>query len=178
MFRFVPISPCSVVRHHLKEPNSIHLTPTLQIFISIKPSPPCFSLLQAEQSQVSQGVLLRQMVQIPNHLCGPLLDSFQKFIVFLEWGSWNQLQYSKCDHQGRVEGRTTSPELLAMLFVMHPRIILAFFATDTHFWLTANLLSIRTPRSFSAELLSWRSVACTDVYGLSFPGTRLYTCPC
>jgi len=61
-------------------------------------------------------------------------------------------------HQGRVKLRITSLDLLAMLFLMHPKIPLAFLATRTHCWFTANLLSTGTPRSFFAELLSSRSV--------------------
>jgi len=50
---------------------------------------------------------------------------------------------------GSAEGRITSLNLLATLFSMHPRIPLAFLATRSHCRLTANLLSTRTPRSFS-----------------------------
>ena len=41
------------------------------------------SLLQAEQSHVSQSFLV-QAFQVPIHLCGSLLYSLQKFPVFLE----------------------------------------------------------------------------------------------
>lgn len=37
---------------------------------------------------------------------------------------------------------------------MHPKIPLAFLATRPHYWLIANLLSTRIPRSSSTELLS------------------------
>ena len=40
---------------------------------------------------------------------------------------------------------------------MHPRIPLAFLAARAHCWLMVNLLSTRTPRSLSAELLYSRS---------------------
>jgi len=56
----------------------------------------------------------------------------------------------------------TSLNLLATLFLMHPRMPLAFLATRAHCWLMVNLSSTRTPRSLSAELLSSRSApACT-----------------
>ncbi|PKU48619.1 hypothetical protein llap_1071 [Limosa lapponica baueri] len=48
----------------------------------------------------------------------------------------------------------TSLDLLAMLFLMHPRIALAFLATKAHCWLMVILLSTRTPKPFAAELLS------------------------
>ena len=59
-------------------------------------------------------------------------------------------------------GRITSLTLLAMFFLMHPRTPLAFLATRAQCWLMGNLLSIRTPRSLSAELLSRRSIP--DLY--------------
>jgi len=40
---------------------------------------------------------------------------------------------------------------------MDPRILLAFLTTLAYSWLMANLLATRTPRSFSAELLSGKS---------------------
>ena len=48
--------------------------------------------------------------------------------------------------------------MLDLLFLTHPSIPLAFYATRAHCWLIINLLSIRSPRSFSADLLSNRSV--------------------
>ena len=48
-------------------------------------------------------------------------------------------------------------KLLAALFLTCPGIPLAFLAARAHCRLTASLLSIGTPRSFSAELLSCRS---------------------
>ena len=55
------------------------------------------------------------------------------------------------------EQRITSLYLLTMLFLMHPRIPLAFLATRTHCWLMVYLLAFRIPRSFSAELIFIRS---------------------
>jgi len=43
--------------------------------LSVDKMPSQSSLLQAEQSQVSQPFPLREMLQAPNHLCSPLLDS-------------------------------------------------------------------------------------------------------
>ena len=53
--------------------------------------------------------------------------------------------------------RITSFDLLATIFVLHPKIPLAFLATRAHCWLMANLMSTRTCRSFSTELPSSRS---------------------
>jgi len=62
---------------------------------------------------------------------------------------------------------------------MHPRIPLAFLAARAHCWLMVNLLSIRTPRSLSVELLSSRSApACTGSWGYSSLGAGPCACPC
>jgi len=51
----------------------------------------------------------------------------------------------------------TPLKMLAPLFLTCPGIPLAFLAARAHCRLTASLLSVGTPRSFSAELLSCRS---------------------
>ena len=61
-----------------------------------------------------------------------------------------------CPHHSRVE-RSTSLSLLAILFLMHPRIPLAFLITRAHYWLMVNLLPMRNTEYFSAQLLSSRS---------------------
>jgi len=64
-------------------------------------------------------------------------------------------QGSRCGlTRGEQRRRITSLNLLAMLMLMQPRIPLAALATRAHCWLMANLLSTRTPSSFSPELLS------------------------
>jgi len=62
-------------------------------------------------------------------------------------------------HQGRVEGRITSLNLLATHFNGIP---LAFWATRVRWWLVASLLPTRAPMSLSAELLS--SSSAPNVY--------------
>jgi len=86
-------------------------------------------------------------------LGGPPLDSLQQFPLSRarrgpELDTALQLQ----PHQGTAEGRITSLNLPATLFAMHPGIPLAFLATRAHRWLMDNLLSTRTPRSFSTQL--------------------------
>lgn len=61
-------------------------------------------------------------------------------------------------------GRVTSLKLLTSLLLMQPRMLLAFFALRVHRWLT---VSLSTPKSFSAELLSRRSAP--QLYRLHFP---------
>ena len=63
----------------------------------------------------------------------------------------------------RLEGHLPQP--LAMLLLMYPRILLAFFSTRAHCRLLVSLLSSRTPKSFSAKLLSSQlAPARTDAY--------------
>lgn len=71
----------------------------------------------------------------------------------------NWTQYSRWGlTKAQERGRTTSLDLLAMLFLMHPGTPFVFLATKAHCcWLMDNL-SIRIPRSLSSELLSSRSV--------------------
>ena len=86
--------------------------------------------------------LLREMLQVPTQLCGPLLDPLQQFPVFLQPGSPELVTVLQMrPHRDRVKGRITSLDLLAMLFLVHPGIPLAFLATRAHCWLMANLLA-------------------------------------
>ena len=55
--------------------------------------------------------------------------------------------------------KITSLDLLAMLCLMQPRRLLVFLAAKVHCWLMVNLVSIRSPRSFSAKLLSSKLVS-------------------
>lgn len=61
--------------------------------------------------------------------------------------------------------------LLAAL--RQPRMLLAFFATRTHCWLTSSLVPTTTPKSFPPRLLSSQSAPSTPwCTGLFFPGGR------
>jgi len=67
------VAPCTVSRHHQKDLGPIHLTSPLQISLNTDKTP--LSLLQDEQSWACQPFLIREILQAPNHLCRPLLDS-------------------------------------------------------------------------------------------------------
>ena len=63
-------------------------------------------------------------------------------LSFLNWGAENWTEYSGCGlTSAEQRGRIISLDLLAMLFLMHPRTLLAFLATRAHCWLMADLLS-------------------------------------
>ena len=67
-----------------------------------------------------------------------------------------------CATNAEQRGRITSIDLLAMLLLMQPRMLLAAFATRVHCNPMVSLFATRTPRSFSAQLLS--SLAVPVVY--------------
>ena len=80
------VSVCAsyLVTEHLgKEPGSIFLTPSVQVFTDIDNITPEPSVLQTGQSQLSQPFLNGEMLQSCNHLSGPLLDSLQYVRVSL-----------------------------------------------------------------------------------------------
>ena len=64
-FQFVPIGPCSVTGQCCKEPGPIRLTPIRWVFISTDKIPSLSPLL-AEQSQVSQRFLIRELEKQSN----------------------------------------------------------------------------------------------------------------
>jgi len=81
VFQFLRIAPCSVAVHHQKESNSMDSILTLQLFINSDEIPFQSSLLQAEQTQVSQLFLVTEMLQALYHLCCLPLNSFP--VLFL-----------------------------------------------------------------------------------------------
>jgi len=58
----------------------------------------------------------------------------------------------------RIKG-ITSLNLLAVLFLMHPRVPLVFLATGAHCWLMDNLLSTRTLKFFPSDHSALRSTS-------------------
>ncbi|KAK4818263.1 hypothetical protein QYF61_009968 [Mycteria americana] len=121
---------------------------------------------QAEQCQFSQPFLIGEMLQSLHHLRGPSLVQTGKnmSISLLYWGAQSWTQCSRCGlTSAEKRGRINSLNLLETLFLTQLRIPLAFLATRAHCWLTVNLLSTRTPRSFSVKLLfSW---VAPSIYG-------------
>lgn len=74
---FVPIFPGPVGRHHWFRPGSILFSPSLRAFIHVNNICPEASLLQAEQSHVSQNFLMEEMVQSLHQLCSSSLNCLQ-----------------------------------------------------------------------------------------------------
>ena len=106
---------------------STWLLPFRYLYILIR-SP--VSLLQAEESQISQPFLVREMLQA-THLCGPPLDSSSSSLSFLSWGAQNWMQYSRGSLANTEQrGRITSLYMLATFFLM----LLIFLAMRAHCW--------------------------------------------
>jgi len=75
-------------------------------------------------------------------------------------------------------GRITSLYLLATLALMQPRTPLAFYITSARCWLMFNLVSIKTPRAFSAKLLpKLDSTQCALVPGAVPPQVQDFAFP-
>lgn len=98
--------------HHWEESVSAAFTPSYYID-QIPPEP----LLQAEQSQLSQPLLIGQMLRCLHHLHHPLLDSLHYVHVFLAPGRpelYIALQW--WPHQCRVEGKDDLLQLAGNAF--------------------------------------------------------------
>ena len=100
-----PVGPLQTVEGHYKVP----------------PEP---SLLQAEQTQLSQPVPISKALQPSDHFHGPPLDLLQQPYVLLMLRALEVdavLQVGS--HESRIEGQN---DMLVTLLLMEPRILLAF----------------------------------------------------
>ena len=100
-------------------------------------------------------------------------------VYLLYWGAQHWTQHSRYGLTSTEQrGRITSLDLLAILHLMLATVPLTF-ATGAHFWLAFNLVTTRTPESFSAKLLSsWVAPAYVDAWACSSPGAGSCTSPC
>ena len=96
VFHFVPIASCPVTGHLWKEAGSVFLSPSLQIFMYTDKFPPEGSLLQAEQSLLSQPFSIEEMFLYLHHPCGPLFNSLQYVHISLLPGAQTSTQCSRC----------------------------------------------------------------------------------
>lgn len=73
-------------------------------------------------------------------------------VSLLYWRAQKWTQHTRCGLTS-AEGRERISffDLLATLHLLMPRILLATFASRTHYWLTLYLVSTRTPRPFSVK---------------------------
>ena len=118
----------------------------------VSPKP---SLFYAEQTHLTLPVFIGEVLQSPAHSRGPPLDPLQKLHIFPMLGPETWMEYSFWD-LSRAEKRGTIIPLLCwpFLFLMEPRISLAFWAASPLCRLMSSFSSTRTPTFFSAGLLS------------------------
>lgn len=118
------------------------------------------SLLQAEQCQLSRRLLIKELLQALDHLCGFSLKSLLSVLVSLVPGRPElDTVFQMCLTRAAQAGRISSLGLLAIFCLMQPGIPLAFFARRAHCWLMVNLSPTRISRSFPTKLLSGQLTA-------------------
>ncbi|KAK4828032.1 hypothetical protein QYF61_022809 [Mycteria americana] len=128
------------ITSHLGEETNIHLaTTSFQVVVEsnkVSPQPP---LLQTKQSQVPQPLLIRLVLQTLHQLRCPSLDMLQHLNVFLALRDpkLNKV-FEVWLHQCKYKGMITSIVLLATLFLIKARMLLAFLATWAHCWLISS----------------------------------------
>ena len=116
-------------------------------------------LFQAKQAQHSQPFFIGEVLQPPDHLHSPPLDPLQKLYIIPVLGAPGlDTVFQMGPHKGRVEGDSLLPLPAATPLLTQPKIPLAFWAARALCWLMSSFSPTRTPRSFSAGLLSSSSL--------------------
>ena len=87
VFQFVLSASGPATGYHWKEPGSVLMAPSLQVLLCSEKTHPELSLLQAEQSQLSQPLLIGEMLQSVHHHSGPALHFLQYVHVSSVLGS-------------------------------------------------------------------------------------------
>lgn len=154
MFQVVLLASWPVTGHR-KESDSILFAPFFQVVIHVDKSLPEPSLFQAGQFHLPQSVLMWEVLQCLNHLCGLSLEFPCYVHVSLVMRSPeldNSTPGVASPMLSRGEGSPPSASWLYML--IQPKIPLTFFLTRTHCWLRYSMVSTRTSRSSPVKLLS------------------------
>ncbi|KAK4827482.1 hypothetical protein QYF61_018782, partial [Mycteria americana] len=82
IFQFKTITPCPIATGPIKKLVLIFLVSSLKVLKGCNKVSSELSLLQAEQTQLSQPFLLREVFHPSDHFCGPPLDLLQQVPVF------------------------------------------------------------------------------------------------
>lgn len=85
-----------------------------------------------------------------------------------------QMYLSRAEKKGRI----TSLSLLVAFYLLHARILIIIFGMRVHFWLIVSLMSRRTPRFLSVELISGQPSDCTVSWHYPPHGTGLHISLC
>ena len=141
MFQLCPIA---------SGPVSVFFAPYLQVFICLGEIPADLYFLQAKQSQLSQPFLL-EVLQFLKHLPGPFIGLSPVYPCLSPGSPELDTILQVWPHQQR--GRIPSFDLLMILCLMQPRVLSDCFAARAHCWIVFNLVSTRTPKTFSVKLL-------------------------
>ena len=113
VFHFLPIASYPVTEHYWREPGSISFPLSLTIFKYYDVS----ALLQPEQFQLSQPLLIGEMLQSFNHLHNPSLDSLVQ-----HWAQYSGCSLISAEEQIRI----SSVDLLTIFCPMqHSNLTLA-----------------------------------------------------
>lgn len=156
VFPFVPVASCPVTGCYWEESGSF-LTLPYRSFTHISKITLELSLLQTRQSQFSQLLLVSQMLQSLNHLCGPLLESLLD-VLCPYWTGEPKTGPSTwfVPHQGWAEGKNHLP-----------RLVNALPNAEGVWWLMVSLVA------FSG---AGHPPACAAAWDYSSPGVELRAC--
>lgn len=140
-FWFVHTVSSPFTRCYWEESESIFFILSHWVFMHIYKTPPKHSL---GRMVPAFSASLWKVLQSLHHICGLTLDSLQDVHGGVDLDPTSACPSTSAEHRGKI----TSLDLLAMLFLMQHRILLAFFSTRTHCWRMINLLSTTTSAPF------------------------------
>ena len=131
--------------------------------------------LQTEQSQFPQPLPLRHVFQTPHQFCSSM--------SVLQWGAQNWTQNTRCGlTRGEYKDMITSLLLLATLFLIQARTLLAFLLTQTRCWLIFSWLSTLSYPFHPYSFLATVPQACSLAWGFcnwsTWSGTWSHTIGC
>ena len=124
------------------------------------------SLLFSRLNSVLQpsALPIEEVLQPPEHPCGPPLCPLQQLYMFLVLGDPDLAQYSRWGLT-RAAQKGTVPSLpTATPLLMQTRILLAFWAANAHWWLMGSFLSplLQDPQMAALKEFFFQSVQISD----------------
>ena len=133
------------------------------------------AFFQDKQDRFLQPAFIGEVLQPLDHPCNLSLGPLQELHIFPVLRAPDLDTVVQMEpHKGRIEGAVTSLTLLATPLLMETRIPLALLAANAHCWLMLSFLLTRTPKSFSAGLLSVSSSSSLYTY-LGLPQSKCST---
>lgn len=153
-----------------EEPGSVLFILPHQVFIPL-------TLLQAEQSQLSQAFLIEETLQTLQSSLRSSVRLSSMSMSLMYWEVQKQTQYCRCGlTSGEQGGKDHLLDLLVILFLMNLGHLWPY-SLQTHYWFFY-IFSTRSPRSFSPKLLfSWLDPSTCWSLGLFLPRSRTWCFP-